>query len=137
MQIVVQILVMVRLWKKPRRAPKHPLVLTLKLSSNSKTLQIGLVRIARGPAVQAYDEATGKLSLSLRFYIFLKDVACSAINMNFATGAAYNYSDFVTSDDIPLDEDYFEVVDSEVSNGSVDWGMLDTSSWKIGGLDRE
>ena len=44
--------------------------------------------------------------------VFLSNqvVACSAINMNFAAGAAYNYSDFVTSDDIPLDEDYFEVI---------------------------
>ncbi|KAH9783847.1 pentatricopeptide repeat (PPR) superfamily protein [Citrus sinensis] len=50
-------------------------------------------------------------------------------NQRVAAGAGYNYSDFVTSDDIPLDEDYFEVVDSEVSDGSVDWGMPDTSSW--------
>ncbi|GAY48909.1 hypothetical protein CUMW_115250 [Citrus unshiu] len=50
-------------------------------------------------------------------------------NQRVAAGAGYNYSDFVTSDDIPLDEDYFEVADSEVSDGSVDWGMPDTSSW--------
>lgn len=50
-------------------------------------------------------------------------------NQRVAAGARYNYSDFVTSDDIPFDEDYFEVVDSEVSDGSVDWGMPDTSSW--------
>ncbi|KAL9431678.1 hypothetical protein AB3S75_026805 [Citrus x aurantiifolia] len=50
-------------------------------------------------------------------------------NQRVAAGAGYNYSDFVTSDDIPLDEDYLEVVDSEVSDGSVDWGMPDTSSW--------
>ncbi|KAJ4723176.1 Pentatricopeptide repeat (PPR) superfamily protein [Melia azedarach] len=40
-----------------------------------------------------------------------------------------NFSDIGTSDDIPLDEDYFEVVDSEDSDISVDWGMPDTSSW--------
>ena len=31
-------------------------------------------------------------------------------NQRVAAGAGYNYSDFVTSDDIPLDEDYFEVI---------------------------
>lgn len=46
----------------------------------------------------------------MNVFLSNQDVACSAINMNFATGAVYNYSDFVTSDDIPLDEDYFEVI---------------------------
>lgn len=31
-------------------------------------------------------------------------------NQRVAAGARYNYSDFVTGDDIPFDEDYFEVI---------------------------
>ena len=50
------------------------------------------------------------LLTAMKVFLSNQVVACSAINMNFATGAVYNYSDFVTSDDIPLDEDYFEVI---------------------------
>ncbi|KAK9205098.1 hypothetical protein WN943_015365 [Citrus x changshan-huyou] len=57
--------------------------------------------------------------------VFLSNqvVACSAINMNFAARTAYNYSDFVTSDDILLDEDYFEVIllISRIYIGSILW----------------
>ncbi|KAK9195405.1 hypothetical protein WN943_003526 [Citrus x changshan-huyou] len=92
MQIVVQILVMVRLWNRLYLIP--------------------VIRCSEGLPYGARARRPGLMRRLV--------VACSAINMNFAAGAAYNYSYFVTSDDIPLDEDYFEVVDSEVSNGSVD-----------------
>ncbi|XP_050213029.2 uncharacterized protein At3g49140 isoform X2 [Mercurialis annua] len=41
----------------------------------------------------------------------------------------YNVFDIVSMDDIPFDDDYFEVMDSEVSDIPVDWGMPETSSW--------
>ncbi|XP_061968126.1 uncharacterized protein At3g49140 isoform X2 [Populus nigra] len=40
----------------------------------------------------------------------------------------YNIFNVGSEDDIPFDEDYFEVMDSEVSEVPVDWGMPDTSS---------
>ncbi|KAJ0093208.1 hypothetical protein Patl1_26262 [Pistacia atlantica] len=48
---------------------------------------------------------------------------------NQRVAAGYNISDTGSSNDTPLDDDYFEVVDSEVSDVPVDWGMPDTSSW--------
>ncbi|EEF31833.1 conserved hypothetical protein [Ricinus communis] len=41
----------------------------------------------------------------------------------------YNVFDIGSTDDIPFDDDYFEVMDSEVSDVPVDWGMPDTSTW--------
>ncbi|KAK9287796.1 hypothetical protein L1049_016236 [Liquidambar formosana] len=41
----------------------------------------------------------------------------------------YNILDSGSSEDIPFDDDYFEVVDPEVSDIPVYWGMPDTSSW--------
>lgn len=41
----------------------------------------------------------------------------------------YNISDLSNGDDMPFDDYYFEVVDSEVSEVPVDWGMPNTSSW--------
>ncbi|XVF37822.1 hypothetical protein REPUB_Repub20aG0044000 [Reevesia pubescens] len=43
----------------------------------------------------------------------------------------YNISDIGNDDEIPFDDDYFEVMDSEVSEAPVDWGMPDTAttSW--------
>ncbi|XP_034906269.1 uncharacterized protein At3g49140 isoform X2 [Populus alba] len=40
----------------------------------------------------------------------------------------YNIFNVGSEDDIPFDEDYFEVMDSEDSEVPVDWGMPDTSS---------
>ncbi|CAK7348959.1 unnamed protein product [Dovyalis caffra] len=40
----------------------------------------------------------------------------------------YNIFNVGSEDEIPFDEDYFEVMDSEVSEVPVDWGMPDTSS---------
>ncbi|KAH7573391.1 hypothetical protein JRO89_XS03G0138700 [Xanthoceras sorbifolium] len=48
-------------------------------------------------------------------------------NQSIADG--YNISDIGSGDDVPFDDDYFEVVDSDVSDVSVDWGMPNTSSW--------
>ncbi|XWS20561.1 hypothetical protein CRYUN_Cryun31cG0112400 [Craigia yunnanensis] len=49
---------------------------------------------------------------------------------NWVVGG-YNISDIRNDDEIPLDDDYFEVMDSEVSEAPADWGMPDTatSSW--------
>ncbi|XVE81127.1 hypothetical protein DITRI_Ditri15bG0037800 [Diplodiscus trichospermus] len=43
----------------------------------------------------------------------------------------YNILDIGNDDEIPFDDDYFEVMDSEVSEAPVDWGMPDTAnaSW--------
>ncbi|XP_022761729.1 uncharacterized protein At3g49140 isoform X2 [Durio zibethinus] len=43
----------------------------------------------------------------------------------------YNISDIGKDDEIPFDDDYFEVMDSELSEAPVDWGMPDTAttSW--------
>uniref|UniRef100_A0A6P3Z1P9 uncharacterized protein At3g49140-like isoform X1 n=1 Tax=Ziziphus jujuba TaxID=326968 RepID=A0A6P3Z1P9_ZIZJJ len=46
---------------------------------------------------------------------------------NRRTVGEYNISDS-GSEEIPFDDDYFEVVESEVSEIPVDWGMPDTSS---------
>ncbi|XP_043811948.1 uncharacterized protein At3g49140 isoform X6 [Manihot esculenta] len=37
--------------------------------------------------------------------------------------------DVSSVDDIPFDDDYFEIVEPEMSDVPVDWGMPDTSSW--------
>ncbi|OMO79599.1 FMN-binding split barrel [Corchorus olitorius] len=43
----------------------------------------------------------------------------------------YNVSEIGSEDEIPFDDDYLEVMDSEVSEAPVDWGMPDTAiaSW--------
>ncbi|XP_044478654.1 uncharacterized protein At3g49140-like isoform X1 [Mangifera indica] len=51
------------------------------------------------------------------------------VHSNQSVAAGYNISDTGSSDGMPLDDDYFEVVDSEVPDVPVDWGMPDTSSW--------
>ncbi|XP_065867531.1 uncharacterized protein At3g49140 [Euphorbia lathyris] len=41
----------------------------------------------------------------------------------------YNVFDIGGMDDIPFDDDYFEVMESEAPDVPVDWGMPDSSSW--------
>ncbi|XP_034685837.1 uncharacterized protein At3g49140 isoform X2 [Vitis riparia] len=47
---------------------------------------------------------------------------------NRRVAGEYNISESGSTDDISLDDDYFEVEDSEMSDIPVDWGIPDTSS---------
>ncbi|XVF29288.1 hypothetical protein REPUB_Repub15cG0108100 [Reevesia pubescens] len=53
------------------------------------------------------------------------------IHENKGVVGDYNISDIWNDDEIPFDDDYFEVMDSEVFEAPVDWGMPDTAttSW--------
>uniref|UniRef100_A0A5B7AA62 Putative Pentatricopeptide repeat (PPR) superfamily protein isoform 2 n=1 Tax=Davidia involucrata TaxID=16924 RepID=A0A5B7AA62_DAVIN len=52
----------------------------------------------------------------------------NTIYENRRAAAEYNISDSGASDDIPFNDDYFEVEGSEMSDIPVEWGMPDTSS---------
>ncbi|EOY04956.1 Pentatricopeptide repeat superfamily protein isoform 1 [Theobroma cacao] len=47
---------------------------------------------------------------------------------NNRVAGEYNISDIGNDDEIPFDDDYFEVMDSEMSEAPVDWGMPDTAT---------
>ncbi|XP_021610841.1 uncharacterized protein At3g49140 isoform X3 [Manihot esculenta] len=48
---------------------------------------------------------------------------------NKRVASEYDVFDVSSVDDIPFDDDYFEIVEPEMSDVPVDWGMPDTSSW--------
>ncbi|XVF65481.1 hypothetical protein PTKIN_Ptkin09bG0252800 [Pterospermum kingtungense] len=53
------------------------------------------------------------------------------IQENNRVAGGYNISDIGNDGELPFDDDYFEVMDSEASEAPVDWGMPDTAtaSW--------
>ncbi|XP_021644069.2 uncharacterized protein At3g49140 isoform X3 [Hevea brasiliensis] len=48
---------------------------------------------------------------------------------NKRVASEYDVFDIGSTDDILFDDDYFEVMEPEMSDVPVDWGMPDTSSW--------
>uniref|UniRef100_A0A2P2KPW8 Uncharacterized protein At3g49140 n=1 Tax=Rhizophora mucronata TaxID=61149 RepID=A0A2P2KPW8_RHIMU len=48
---------------------------------------------------------------------------------NKRLASEYNVFKVGSSDDIPFDDDYFEVTDPELSDAPIDWGLPDTCRW--------